>query len=213
MESRVKITVAGKIQDPGFVQSQTCAQYISSTNEDLVSVEVLTFFETQWEEYMKKLKKDQKGLFYDHKASHIIFLNDSEYIGNNDDFSKWALLNYRYLDKTKTLFYKKKAKDNFKRAINDSKNNIYVFIDVKVGEEAPVRVNVELFKSLAPDACENFRKICIGNHTNNKSEKLTLKNTIFHRIVSDAFVQGGDLGTAGVCKQNYCFVNLFLYRG
>ena len=73
-------------------------------------------------------------------------------------------------------------------------------MEIRLGEELPQRVIFELFTDIAPDSCENFRKLCAGSVTNKKGEKLTYKNTEFHRIVQGAFVQGGDLSKLGISK-------------
>ena len=48
----------------------------------MVTGECLQFFETQWEEYIKNIAKKLKGVFYQHSGSHLILLNDVEYVGS-----------------------------------------------------------------------------------------------------------------------------------
>ncbi|CAI2376932.1 unnamed protein product [Moneuplotes crassus] len=71
-------------------------------------------------------------------------------------------------------------------------------MDIRIGEEIPQRILFELFTDIAPDSCENFRKLCGGTFTNQKGEKLTYKNTEFHRVVKGSFVQGGNLSKLGI---------------
>ena len=72
---------------------KTAAQYLAWTEEN-ITVEIHELFETQWEQYMRDLKKSHK--FYSHKGSYIVFINDTEYLGVADQFMTWALVNYRY---------------------------------------------------------------------------------------------------------------------
>ena len=63
-QTPVKITVAGKIQDAAFHKCVAAAKYLQDQNPEFVSIECLQFFETQWEEYIKKTANKLKGVFY-----------------------------------------------------------------------------------------------------------------------------------------------------
>merc|ERR1712086_569658 len=62
----------------------------------------------------------------------------------------------------------------------------------KMGE-----VYFELFADQVPRTAENFRQLCTGE----AGERLTYKDSIFHRIIPDFMIQGGDFtrgnGTGG----------------
>ncbi|KAL1513813.1 hypothetical protein ABEB36_003168 [Hypothenemus hampei] len=77
------------------------------------------------------------------------------------------------------------------------------FFDVAVGGLSSGRIVFELFTDIAPKTCENFRALCtgevgLGNETN---KPLHYKNVVFHRVVKDFIIQGGDFsngnGTGG----------------
>lgn len=53
-------------------------------------------------------------------------------------------------------------------------------------------VVIELFDSLCPKTCQNFRELCTGTVERN-GKKLTYIDTEFDRIVPGSFVQGGNL--------------------
>lgn len=50
----VKITIAGKVTDPGFHKCVAAVRYLEKENPGIVKGECLQFFETQWEEFIKK---------------------------------------------------------------------------------------------------------------------------------------------------------------
>jgi peptidylprolyl isomerase len=54
-----------------------------------------------------------------------------------------------------------------------------------------------LFQNKTPKTAENFRSICAGDN----EMKLSYKGNIFHRIIPDFMMQGGDItkqnGTGG----------------
>lgn len=194
------IVVAGIINDQDFQQAKTCVLYLERNSPNEVKATVHQLFETQWEEYLKEIKSSKKGKFHYHKGNFIVYVNEDTYLGNFEGLEKWALMNYRYLDNTSKIIYRRKAIIEFKKAINDTKGRSYCFMEVRLGEDLPQRVIFELFTDIAPDSCENFKKLAAGSFTNKKGEKLTYKNTEFHRIVKGAYVQGGDLSKLGVSK-------------
>ena len=90
----------------------------------------------------------------------------------------------------------KKLPENVPEKINP--NNPRVFFDLKIGEsEERKRVTFELFKDKVPKTAENFRALCTGE----KGNSLYYKGSIFHRIIKDFMMQGGDFensnGTGG----------------
>merc|ERR1712002_394400 len=76
-----------------------------------------------------------------------------------------------------------------------------VFFDVTIGEESIGRIVFELFNDVVPKTAENFRALCVGFKPENTSKNLHFKGSIFHRIIKDFMVQGGDFtnfnGTGG----------------
>lgn len=77
-----------------------------------------------------------------------------------------------------------------------------VFFDVSIGGKKIGRVIFELFNDIVPRTAENFRSLCVGDKGIGKSGKpLHYKGSIFHRIIKDFMIQGGDFtnfnGTGG----------------
>ena len=51
----------------------------------------------------------------------------------------------------------------------------------------------QLFTSIVPKTCENFRCLCTGEHGRHEEVDLHYKNSIFHRLVCNGWIQGGDI--------------------
>ena len=78
-----------------------------------------------------------------------MFYNDNCYIGDADVFQDWALNEFRYLDKSSNLIYKKKAHDTYKNLIENTPGRQYLYMDISIDGQLN-RVLIELFTEYAP---------------------------------------------------------------
>jgi len=90
------------------------------------------------------------------------------------------------------------------------------FFDIEVGGLPMGRIIFELFSDLCPITCENFRALCTGEKGIGKTtgKPLHYKGIIFHRVVRDFMIQGGDFsvgnGTGGESIYGGTFAGNFL---
>ncbi|XP_026330439.1 peptidyl-prolyl cis-trans isomerase G [Hyposmocoma kahamanoa] len=73
-----------------------------------------------------------------------------------------------------------------------------VFMDISIGGLPSGRIVFELFNDVAPKTAENFRALCTGEKGvgKNTGKPLTYKGMVFHRVVKDFMIQGGDFTNA-----------------
>ncbi|KAF9538274.1 cytochrome P450 monooxygenase 7 [Mortierella hygrophila] len=72
-----------------------------------------------------------------------------------------------------------------------SQQNPIVFFDVSIGGRPAGRMKMELFADVVPKTAENFRQLCTGEYKKNGVPQ-GYKNCIFHRVIKDFMIQGGD---------------------
>jgi cyclophilin family peptidyl-prolyl cis-trans isomerase len=77
-----------------------------------------------------------------------------------------------------------------------------VFFDVEINNRSAGRIIMELRSDVVPKTAENFRCLCTGEKGRGKrGKKLHFLNSMFHRIIPDFMLQGGDItrgnGTGG----------------
>lgn len=143
--------------------------------------------------YLKKIANEQKGVFYEHDEKHpLIYLNGTDYIGDADQFSKWALFTFNYIEEDGLNAYNKLAQDCYRQYVNESTTRQYSFIEFSFEEnkeEVCQQVVFELFSHIAPKTCENFLKLCESYKRNDKTIGFT--DTEVHRIVRGMYLQMG----------------------
>jgi peptidylprolyl isomerase len=71
--------------------------------------------------------------------------------------------------------------------------NPKVFFDITMNDKPAGRIVMELYADTVPKTADNFRALCTGEKGMGKSGKpLHFKGSIFHRVITQFMLQGGD---------------------
>jgi hypothetical protein len=171
-----------------FKKCQCIARDLNEKHPE-VQIEILEFFETQWMFYMKKVSNEHKGVFYDHDVKHpLVTLNHKQYIGDADQFSKWALFNFNFIEREGLSYYKDETSKHLKSIFE---NNHYYFMNFCFEEnkaEVSEKVVFELFHRWAPKTSENFMKLCEGHARKSDNKTVSYVGTEVHRIVRGMYL-------------------------
>ena len=88
--------------------------------------------------------------------------------------------------------------DNKEKNIDITKGNPFFIIGID--NEEVGKIKFELFDDDVPKTCANFRYLCAKGMDDKKEP--CYKNSIFHRVIKDFMIQGGDFtnfdGTGGI---------------
>lgn len=71
-------------------------------------------------------------------------------------------------------------------------SNPVVFFDITIGDRPAGRIEFILRADVCPRTAENFRALCTGEKSTT-ALNLWYSNSIFHRVIPDFMLQGGDI--------------------
>ena len=125
----------------------------------------------------------------------MIVLIYSIYIRKKYEINKEEKKNNVLIRPNKNKLNRHKIKIKKKKKTKNVKNNL-VYMDISISNHLVGKIIIKLYDDIVPITCKNFRELCSKKH------KMSYKGSIFHRIISDFMIQGGDItqgnGTGGM---------------
>ncbi|KAF5894674.1 peptidyl-prolyl cis-trans isomerase-like 6, partial [Clarias magur] len=147
--------------------------------------------EADWNVYITNKKKELRGEMWQYAGNVVCLLNGSV-LGDEKQLSIWAENQWTFSFFRPQALYTALAQECYTKHLQ-STGHVFVYMDVVIGDEAAGRLLFELFSDLCPKTCENFKALCTGEAGISQSGlPLCYKGTLFHRVVPNGWVQGGD---------------------
>ncbi|XP_054678368.1 probable inactive peptidyl-prolyl cis-trans isomerase-like 6 isoform X3 [Grus americana] len=120
---------------------------------------------------------------------------DGRLLGDQEELLKWARHEWDYRDFKPEALYQAIAEDFYSKHLKNSQH-VFVYLEIAIEEQPVGRLLFELFSDACPRTCENFRALCAGGAKSLcDGRELTYKNSLFHRLVKNGWIQGGDIIT------------------
>lgn len=194
MASTIRLEVYGLVNDVNFQRARFCAEDLTNKNPDIFKNTVVEgLVEFEWDLYIDAKRKELRGETWTFAEKAITFQN-GKLIGGPEDFLQWAAENYNYEEFRPVPLLHTLTEEAYKSCLND-KNHEFVYLDIAIGEKPAGRLVLELFTDIVPKTCENFKALITGEKGKSPETDYNLhfKNTLFHRIVRNGWIQGGDI--------------------
>ncbi|NWR71016.1 PPIL6 protein, partial [Centropus unirufus] len=154
--------------------------------------------EFAWHEYLEEKKKELRGEVWAYASSVMCFIN-GHLLGNEKKLLKWSYREWGYRDFRPKALYRAITEDFYTKYLKKSQasgSHVFVFLEIAIEEQPIGRLLLELFLDACPKTCENFRALCAGGAKSSRDgRELTYKNSLFHRVVKNGWIQGGDIIT------------------
>lgn len=191
-----KVEIFGLVIDPSYHQAKVTAEGLHQKNQKTFHYPICKgMVEKEWKLFIENLKQDCGGSMMSFNEKVLVKVND-EIIGEANDFIIYASKNFGFKDFRPVALFDAMARMAYEENLLERKHDL-MYMNIKIGDEMVGKLLIELFNDLAPKTCTNFKELCLG--TKQESEKndpplnLAYKGSIFHRVVKNGWIQGGDI--------------------
>ncbi|XP_040584287.1 probable inactive peptidyl-prolyl cis-trans isomerase-like 6 isoform X2 [Mesocricetus auratus] len=178
-EKPLQVKVVGLFKSSSFQVSKTIAETLKSNYpsrfEDPVIIPLQEF---AWDQYLQEKKRELKGETWVYSSYVMCFIN-GQLLGNAFDLKKWAQKVWDVVDVRPSALYEALTLDYATKFLKDTKHD-FVYLDICI--------------DLSPIGRLIFEVLCTGTAGfSERGIKLHYKDSIFHRVVQNGWIQGGDI--------------------
>nr|XP_023506671.1 peptidyl-prolyl cis-trans isomerase-like 6 isoform X1 [Equus caballus]XP_044613509.1 probable inactive peptidyl-prolyl cis-trans isomerase-like 6 isoform X1 [Equus asinus] len=192
-EPPLRVKVVGLFKSASFQIAKSAAESLKNTYpskfEDPVIVPLQEF---AWDQYLLEKKRELKNEVWEYSSYVMCFVND-QLLGDALDLQKWAHKIWDIIDFRPPALYEALTVDFSTNFLRDTKHD-FVFLDIAIDFYPIGRLIFELYCDVCPKTCKNFQVLCTGIAGFSQSGfRLHYAGSIFHRIVRNGWIQGGDI--------------------
>ncbi|XP_063523141.1 probable inactive peptidyl-prolyl cis-trans isomerase-like 6 isoform X13 [Pongo pygmaeus] len=163
-----------------------------SLPERPLQVKVVGLFSCPNFQIAKSAAEELKNETWEYSSSVISFIN-GQFLGDALDLQKWAHEVWDIVDIKPSALCDALTEDFSAKFLRDTKHD-FVFLDICIDSSPIGRLIFELYCDVCPKTCKNFQVLCTGKAGfSQRGIRLHYKNSIFHRIVRNGWIQGGDI--------------------
>lgn len=198
--TKKNISLYGLLKSRDFWLARLCIEKLYENNRGVFEEPIFeSMLENRWLSFIvEKRQKSPKlisGELWGFHGDTLVFVG-AELIGCTADLLKWAKQEYNFENIQPLPLFEAKAENEYKNHLQDSKHD-YVYMEIVANEKSLGRMIIELHSDKLPRTCRNFTKLCIGDEEERTKHSpplaLTYQNSVFHRVVKNGWIQGGDI--------------------
>ncbi|XP_026582411.1 problable inactive peptidyl-prolyl cis-trans isomerase-like 6 [Pseudonaja textilis] len=188
-----EVEVVGLLTEPSFHMAAHAVETLRRNfPKKIAEPKVLPLLQFAWDEYLQEKKKELRGEIWEYPSSVMCFV-DGQLLGDEKMLLKWAYDVWDYKDFKPTALYEAITSDFLTKYLK-AKQRMFVFMEIAIHEVSMGKLLFELYSDICPRTCHNFKCLCTGEKGYSESGlTLTYKDSIFHRIVKNGWIQGGDI--------------------
>ncbi|XP_060094036.1 probable inactive peptidyl-prolyl cis-trans isomerase-like 6 [Heteronotia binoei] len=188
-----EIMVVGLLTEPSYHMAVCAAEALKKNfPTKIAEPKLFPLLEFAWAEFLQEKKKELRGEVWEYPSNVMCFVDD-QLVGDEKMLLKWAYDVWDYKDFKPTALYHAITEDFFTKYMR-GKKHVFVYLDIAIQEEPIGQLLFELYSDICPKTCRNFRYLCTGEKGMSKSGlPLTYSGSIFHRLVKNGWIQGGDI--------------------
>ncbi|XP_056284890.1 probable inactive peptidyl-prolyl cis-trans isomerase-like 6 [Pseudoliparis swirei] len=193
MDSKINLEIVGLITDHTFCIARSIAEGLKQKfPKAFLDPKVQPLLEFDWHTYLSEKKKELRGEAWQYSSSLMCFLNGL-LLGNEKDLACWAENQWSFSFTRPQAFYTALAEDYYTKHLQNNGHR-FVFMNIDIAGEAVGKLLFELFSDVCPKTSKNFEALCTGERGLSQSGlPLCYKGSMFHRVVPNGWVQGGDI--------------------
>ncbi|XP_041832557.1 probable inactive peptidyl-prolyl cis-trans isomerase-like 6 [Melanotaenia boesemani] len=193
MGSKLHLEIVGLITDTNFHVAKCISEELKKKfPEEFLHPKIHPLLEFDWDAYLYNKKRELRGEVWQYSSSLMCFLNGL-LLGNEMDLASWAKKEWNFTFTQPQAFYMALTEDYYTKHLQKTGHQ-FVFMDIEIAGEAVGRLLFELFSDVCPKTSKNFEVLCTGEQGLSQSGlSLCYKGSLFHRVVPNGWVQGGDI--------------------
>ena len=185
----------GRVGDADFQRAARCAEHLAGP-----AAAVKGLLPADFEEHARGVLAGlrERGLGLDHRGGALALARPAgggapEYLGNADEFLKWARERFLYEDGSHEVVYQRMAKKGMRAALKATGHS-FLSLSFAVEGHPAGRIVIELFESVCPATCANFKALALGGGAEGEEKLHSYVGTPVHRVVREGWFQAGDVG-------------------
>ncbi|XP_030628782.1 putative inactive peptidyl-prolyl cis-trans isomerase-like 6 [Chanos chanos] len=197
MASKEQIKIVGLVKEYNFQIAKGIAGGLKLRfPKSFLDPIIRPLLECEWQVYLTSQKRELKGEVWQYTGSLMCFVN-GRLLGDERALSSWAEKQWEFTFHRPHALYLALAVDDYAKHLQ-STGHTFVYMDIEIRGEAAGRLLFELFTDLCPKTSKNFQALCTGEAGLSQTGlMLCYKGSVFHRVVPNGWIQGGDISPAG----------------